>query len=233
MDTKSSIREHIEAYKARKLEESIKKQVLEHAQAHGVKILEYKNVEDFTAAGNRLQLETFYSKLRASKLLEAEDQPVEETSTEEVEDDIKVEVDGETVVDTAEQSTEEINPETTTETEEEEPPVTQVAIGITDTLNALIKDEIEAIDGYNSAIATFRYEIDSDTEITEAEKAKLYKAISVLADISAEEHLHIGQLQEAQKLFNPQAGLIAKGEEEAQEQMTDTPETVESISTVE
>ena len=218
MDTKSSIREHIEAYKLRKLEENIKKQILEHAQTHGVKILDYKNAEDFTAAGNRVQLETFYSKLRASKLLEADDQPAEEVSVIDTEDDIKVEVDGETVVDTADDTaiiTNEI---------EEAPPATLIDIGITDTLNALIKDELEAIDGYNSAIATFRSEIDNNTEVTEADKAKIYKTISVLADISAEEHLHIGQLQEAQKLFNSQVNLIAKGEAEAQEQLAVSPE---------
>lgn len=205
---RQSIKEHIEAYKKSKAEEAVKKQVLEHAQTHGVKILDYKNVEDFTAAGNRVQLETFYSKLRASKLLEADDQPVET-----VEDDIKVEVDGETVVDTSEDEP------STNGDEEEAPPATPAAIGISDMMNALIKDELEAIDGYNSAIATLRSEIDTDTEVTEADKAKMYKAISVLADISAEEHLHIGQLQEAQKLFNTQVNLIAKGEAEAQEQM--------------
>ena len=228
MDTKSSIREHIEAYKIRKLEESIKQQVLEHAQTHGVKILDYKNVEDFTAAGNRVQLETFYSKLRASKLLEADDQPVEETpATTNVEDTIKVEVDGETVVDTAnEESTDGVSGVTEAGTIGEEPPVTAADIGITDMLNALIKDEIEAIDGYNSAIATFRSEIDTDSEISEADKAKIYKAIAVLADISAEEHLHIGQLQEAQKLFNSQVNLIAKGEQEAQEQLANIPEAI-------
>jgi hypothetical protein len=181
---RQSIREHIEAYKKSKAEEAVKKQVLEHAQTHGIKILDYKNVEDFTAAGNRVQLEAFYSKLRASKLLEADDQPVETTEVENVEDDIKVEVDGETVVDTSEEE-----PLTN---EEEAPPATPAAIGISDMMNALIKDELEAIDGYNSAIATLRSEIDTDTEITEADKAKMYKAISVLADISAEEHLHIG-----------------------------------------
>lgn len=210
---RQSIKEHIEAYKKSKAEEAVKKQVLEHAQTHGVKILDYKNVEDFTAAGNRVQLETFYSKLRASKLLEAEDQPIETTEVENVEDDIKVEVDGETVVDTSEDEP------LTDGDEEEAPPATPAAIGISDMMNALIKDELEAIDGYNSAIATLRSEIDTDTEITEADKAKMYKAISVLADISAEEHLHIGQLQEAQKLFNTQVNLIAKGEAEAQEQM--------------
>ena len=210
---RQSIKEHIEAYKKNKAEEAVKKQVLEHAQTHGVKILDYKNVEDFTAAGNRAQLETFYSKLRASKLLEADDQPMETTKVENAEDDIKVEVDGETVVDTSEDEL------LTNGDEEEAPPATPADIGISDMINALIKDELEAIDGYNSAIATLRSEIDTDAEITEADKAKMYKTISVLADISAEEHLHIGQLQEAQKLFNTQVNLIAKGEAEAQEQM--------------
>ena len=223
MDTKSSIKEHIEAYKLRKLEESIKQQVLEHAQTHGVKILDYKNVEDFTAAGNRVQLETFYSKLRASKLLEADDQPAEEVSAIDTEDNIKVEVDGETVVDTANEETTEV---TEAGTINEEPPVTAVDIGITDMLNALIKDELEAIDGYNSAISTFRSEIDNNTEISDADKAKVYKAIAVLADISAEEHLHIGQLQEAQKLFNSQVNLIAQGEAEAQEQLANVPSAI-------
>lgn len=78
--------------------------------------------------------------------------------------------------------------------------------GIATLLNALIKDEIEAIDGYNGAIQTI-LSLDGN-----------YGAIlDILNDISGEENIHIGQLQKALEVVNPQATLIKDGEKEAEE----------------
>ena len=75
-----------------------------------------------------------------------------------------------------------------------------------------LKDELEAIDGYNSAVSTLQSLENPD---------KYEGIIKILSDISGEENIHIGQLQEALKTVNEQAELIATGEEEAKEQLSD------------
>ena len=90
-------------------------------------------------------------------------------------------------------------------------------MAITDMLSALIKDELEAIEGYNSVISTLRSMME-DPE-TETDNDNIINSIKVLEDIAGEEYIHIGQLQEVQKLFNSQTDLIADGEEEAKEQL--------------
>ena len=139
------------------------------------------------------------AKLKAQKINEA-------TET----NDIVVEVDGEEIVDTSEVTTEE-------KLESTEAPKTPADMAITDMLSALLKDELEAIEGYNSTIASLRSVIE-DPEAN-ADGNKIDQLIKVLEDIAGEEYIHIGQLQEAQKLFNSQADLIAEGEEEAKEQL--------------
>ena len=79
--------------------------------------------------------------------------------------------------------------------------------GISMIINNLIKDEYEAIDGYNSAITTFKSIGNSD------------EAISVLNDIVAEENIHVGQLQRLMELFDPNADKVSDGVEEASEQI--------------
>lgn len=79
--------------------------------------------------------------------------------------------------------------------------------GISMIINNLIKDEYEAIDGYNSAITTFKGIGKSD------------EAISVLNDIVAEENIHVGQLQRLMELFDPNADKVSDGVEEADEQI--------------
>ena len=74
-------------------------------------------------------------------------------------------------------------------------------------INDLIKDELEAIDGYTSAIAT----------LTEYGDEKYLKAVEIFKDIQEEENVHIGQLQEALKLFSHSAERIEDGKEEAKE----------------
>lgn len=137
---------------------------------------------------------------------------------EEVEDDVKVEVDGEVVADTSEENKEEV-----------EVPSTDTSMGASQIINSLIQDELQAIDGYNSAIQTFRSMAEVD------DKEKLEKCIKVLSDIASEENIHVGQLQEVQKLFNDQATLVTDGVEEAKEQIEEAPveevkeEVVESV----
>ena len=142
------------------------------------------------------------AKLKAKLLKEA----VEETAK----DDIVVEVDGEEIVDTSEVTTEE-------KIESTEAPKTPADMAITDMLSTLIKDELEAIEGYNSVISTLRSMME-DPE-AEIDNDNITSSIKVLEDIAGEEYIHIGQLQEVQKLFNSQTDLIAEGEEEAKEQL--------------
>ncbi len=91
-------------------------------------------------------------------------------------------------------------------------PATDTSMGASQIINSLIQDELQAIDGYNSAIQTFR-------NMRGEYKDKLERCIKVLSDIAGEENIHVGQLQEAQKLFNEQATLAQDGAEEAKEQI--------------
>lgn len=91
-------------------------------------------------------------------------------------------------------------------------PATDTSMGASQIMNSLIQDELQAIDSYNSAIQTFRTMEGED-------KDKLERCIKVLSDIAGEENIHVGQLQEAQKLFNEQAALAQDGAEEAKEQI--------------
>ncbi len=86
------------------------------------------------------------------------------------------------------------------------------AVGMAAVVSDLIKDEYEAIDGYNSAIATAESEGFSD-------------AVKVLSEIQAEENVHIGQLQEVMKLFDPNADKIEEGQVEGAEQLNNPAET--------
>ena len=112
------------------------------------------------------------AKLKAQKINEA-------TET----NDIVVEVDGEEIVDTSEVTTEE-------KLESTEAPKTPADMAITDMLSALLKDELEAIEGYNSTIASLRSVIE-DPEAN-ADENKIDQLIKVLEDIAGEEYIHIG-----------------------------------------
>lgn len=79
-------------------------------------------------------------------------------------------------------------------------------------LNALIIDEFEAIQGYNSAIVSFSSEPNCEN------------VIKVLKDIVYEENVHVGQLQELLKTVSPNAVGIEKGNEETQEQIASSEE---------
>lgn len=87
-----------------------------------------------------------------------------------------------------------------------ETPNSNVNQGISGLLNNLIISEYDAIDQYNSAIAT-------------AQSLGVTDIIPVLEDIVTEEHTHVGQLQAAVKLFDTAANAVQKGAEEAEDQL--------------
>ena len=79
--------------------------------------------------------------------------------------------------------------------------------GLASVVNNLIKDEWEAVQGYNDAITNFESE-GHDGEV------------KVLQDILAEENIHIGQLETILKQVDGSAVNIESGEQEAEEQLT-------------
>lgn len=87
-----------------------------------------------------------------------------------------------------------------------QPIETGAAVGMASIISDLIKDEYEAIDGYNSAIAT-------------AEAEGFGDMINVLSEIQAEENLHIGQLQTLMTMVDPNAHLVDDGQQEGIEQL--------------
>lgn len=82
--------------------------------------------------------------------------------------------------------------------------------GIADTLITAINDEWEAIQTYNSIIATLSYE--------GANNEQFMSMIPVIQDIVNEENKHVGQLQEILKLISPNTESIKTGEVEARGQ---------------
>lgn len=76
--------------------------------------------------------------------------------------------------------------------------------GIANLINALIKDEWDAIDGYQSAIMNIKsYSDDTDSVV-------------VLEEIANDEYAHVGNLQKILNRFAPQASTIADGAREAE-----------------
>lgn len=87
-----------------------------------------------------------------------------------------------------------------------QPIETGAEVGMATVISDLIKDEYEAIDGYNSAIAT-------------AEAEGFGDMVNVLTEIQAEENLHIGQLQALMNTIDPNAHLVDDGQQEGIEQL--------------
>ena len=86
--------------------------------------------------------------------------------------------------------------------------------GITDLFISAINDEWKTISAYNSIIETLKYESNNNPE---------YVAfISILNDINAEEHKHIGQLQEVLEKLSPNVSYIDNGREEGRTQFNFT-----------
>ncbi len=81
--------------------------------------------------------------------------------------------------------------------------------GIQNMVQFLIKDEWDAIEGYNNTIQTLK-DIGGYDDLC-----------GVLQEISNEELIHVGQLQKALSFVNPVVGeKIVDGESEATEQIT-------------
>lgn len=115
------------------------------------------------------------------------------------------------------------------EGEEEIPasPETMDAMSVANTLNALIQDEWQAIDGYNGTISTYRAMAQDD--YPEKDKSIDYDAIiKILEDIAQEEMNHVGMLQKAMGTISPNVSEIKGGEEEAEETL-ENPKAVEVV----
>lgn len=134
--------------------------------------------------------------------------------TEDVEDDIKVEVDGEVVTDT----TEPVADGTTDVGNEVSEP--SVELGIVEMLMQAVKDEYNTISFYNGLTA-------NANECGRADIA------AVISHINEEENIHVGQLQYCIEKLSQQATMvedgkveaekiIAKAEEEKDLEVTDT-----------
>ena len=78
--------------------------------------------------------------------------------------------------------------------------------GIASQLNKLIRDEWEAIQGYNDAIVM-------------AELEGFHDVAKVFKDIVNEENVHVGQLEQCMKLVSPNTDSIVHGEIEAEGQL--------------
>lgn len=98
-----------------------------------------------------------------------------------------------------------------------EVPQTETTTDLSGLINSLIKDELEAIDGYNGAVQIAKSYDNLDCK---------EDLINIFTDIAGEENIHVGQLQKALSLVNPQAELIKSGEKEAEEQIQSTAEEV-------
>ena len=96
-----------------------------------------------------------------------------------------------------------------------EGPKVGIDSGIADTLINLINDEWEAIQGYNN----FREMILTAQNNGDGNYTDMLRVID---EVVNEENLHVGQLQELLKKVSPNTESIAKGEEEAQEQLEPT-----------
>ena len=79
--------------------------------------------------------------------------------------------------------------------------------GIQNMLQFLIKDEWDAIEGYNNTIQTLK------------DLGGYEDLCGVLQEISNEELVHVGQLQKSLESINPSASKIKEGETEASEQL--------------
>lgn len=132
-------------------------------------------------------------------------------------EEVEVTVDGEPMIPESEASVED---EHSAENVPEMPD-TNCKMIIANILNPLIKDELEAIDGYNSAVSSIRGIVEDPEHDTSID----YDGImAVLAEITNEENLHIGQLEKLLETVSPNAESINDGKEEAEEQLAEVGE---------
>lgn len=171
--------------------------------------------------------------------VENEDVKLKEDCKEPIKEDIEIEVedsdgDVDSVIVPSDEIEASIESEEKEEKEEEEVipdgPKTYQDFDIANSLNALIRDEWEAIEGYNNASNLLKTMKEYDTEL----KVDVDGIIKILADIANEENLHVGQLQKALEMVSPNAESIKDGAKEAEEQIEETePEKKEEEKVVE
>ena len=158
--------------------------------------------------------------------VENEDVKLKEDCKEPIKEDIEIEVedsdgDVDSVIVPSDEIEASIESEEKNEKEEEvipDGPETYQDFDIANSLNALIRDEWEAIEGYNNASNLLKTMKEYDTEL----KIDVDGIIKILADIANEENLHVGQLQKALEMVSPNAESIKDGAKEAEEQIEET-----------
>ena len=153
-----------------------------------------KSSQDVNANSMQLAKELIQKQYTGKNVVFQKSQEVLPTTNEDLEDLFSSNVDDE-----FDMSTEEISPA----------PELGVESGMSATINALIRDEWEALDGYNSAIVT-------------AKDAGLEDIVQVLTHIQNEENKHVGELQECLKQLTPSAEHIEVGAEEAEKELQTT-----------
>lgn len=158
--------------------------------------------------------------------VENEDVKLKEDCKEPIKEDIEIEIedsdgDVDSVIVPSDEIEASIESEKKEEKEEEvipDGPKTYQDFDIANSLNALIRDEWEAIEGYNNASNLLKTMKEYDTEL----KIDVGGIIKILADIANEENLHVGQLQKALEMVSPNAESIKDGAKEAEEQIEET-----------
>ena len=111
-----------------------------------------------------------------------------------------------------------------------EMPETNCKMIISNLINPLIQDELQAIDGYNSAVATIRGIMEDSTHDNSIDYEGI---IAVISEITNEENVHIGQLEKLLEMVSPNAESIDDGKEEAEEQLAETKEKKAEETTAE
>lgn len=96
--------------------------------------------------------------------------------------------------------------------------------GMSALISELIIDEYQAIQGYDNAIVTAKFEDVSDEDRD--------AMINILTDIQREENVHVGQLQELLKIFNEGAKKVEDGNQEGKEQIEQGEGLTESYNDV-
>lgn len=155
------------------------------------------------------RLDSIETKL--SLILEALNLNTSDVLTEDTEDDIKVEVDGETVVDTTDDVAAETEVAEIADEVIEDNKATDIGPvnGLVQMLMDAIKDEYEAIQFYNDIITFVKDEGEFD------------EVVRILTHINEEEHIHVGMLQQILTKFDITAKEVETGKDEATEIIED------------
>lgn len=134
---------------------------------------------------------------------------------EDANEDITVEVDGETVVDTNDNDIADTVESEVSTTEENPASEIGPTYGITQMLMDAIKDEYDTIQFYNNVIATA------------ADETGFEDVVRILKHINEEEQIHVGMIQQLLTKYDTAAAEVKTGNQEAVEIIADeelTPE---------